>query len=140
MVLRNGLRGMEGTCTLSPISPQGFFPSLHTHRSPWADRALQPTAPYQSLGCSRWVTQAPWISWIPSLRPESGADTPQPHTAAPSLWDCRAARATPKRGRQGEASPCPEGEGDVAHSSGVGTPCGEGGGGMSALTQPAEMG
>lgn len=62
MTLRDG---MEEICTLSPISPQGFFPSLHTHRSSWAKRPLQPTRPCQSFRSSRWVTQALWSPRIP---------------------------------------------------------------------------
>lgn len=102
MVLRNGPHGMEGICTLSPISPKGIFPSLHTHRSLWANRPFQPTPPYQSFRCSRWVTQALWFLWIPSILPESSPGTPQPHAAAPHLWGLRGARAAPKRGRPGE--------------------------------------
>lgn len=71
---------MERICTLSPISPQGIFPSLHTHRSPWAKRPFQPTPPCSASG-------APGGSHRPRV----------PHGSHPSAPRAARARRSPSR-------------------------------------------
>lgn len=73
---------------------------------------------------------------IPPPREQPG------HAAAPRRCPSPVGPAgspsNPEKGPPRRGSPSPEGEGDAAHSSGVGTPRGEGG--CPALTQPAELG